>query len=434
MTTPTRTAGLDALRAFVPHAGADYRRDRNHDTGPARTNVSGLSPYIRHRLVTEQEVVDAVLERHNLHTAEKFVQEVSGAPTGRGGSSSVPRSGAVTAKRSVTCSPATCPRTTRTWSPGGPGSRRWTRGGVSSSRPGTCTTTRGCGSRVSGSSPRADLAARCRLLFRHLLDVTPPPTPCRGAGSPVCRPGGRRTWRRRRTSRATRTAVSRRPASRPRPSARRGALPAAVRCRRTTSTAASASASGCCCTRRTWSPRACSRSTRPCFVDPRSRRCPDPAQRSPARCRPRSRPSPPVRSRTLRRGAPVRPCSTRSSPPPSSAGQARRTWDTVVVPYAPVGPVRERLDLLRTRLGAEGVALVTVRRRWDGRAWPQRHGGSSRSESGSRGWSGVGSQRRFGELGGRLSLGLEARVWPARSRRPRAGGLPPLSWPVNEPP
>ncbi|MCL9666109.1 hypothetical protein L2091_12835 [Curtobacterium albidum] len=42
--------------------------------------------------------------------------------------------------------------------------------------------------------------------------------------------------------------------------------------------------------------------------------------------------------------------------------------DTVVVPFAPVGPVRERLDLLRSRLSAEGVALVTVRRRWDGRA------------------------------------------------------------------
>ncbi|WP_242089040.1 FAD-binding domain-containing protein [Curtobacterium sp. DN_7.5] len=76
MTIPTRAAGLDALHDFVPRAGADYRRDRNHDLGPSRTNVSGLSPYIRHRLVTEAEVVDAVLDRHSLHAAEKFVQEV----------------------------------------------------------------------------------------------------------------------------------------------------------------------------------------------------------------------------------------------------------------------------------------------------------------------------------------------------------------------
>lgn len=76
MFIPTRAAGLEALHDFVPHAGADYRRDRNHDLGPSRTNVSGLSPYIRHRLVIEEEVVDAVLQRHSLHAAEKFVQEV----------------------------------------------------------------------------------------------------------------------------------------------------------------------------------------------------------------------------------------------------------------------------------------------------------------------------------------------------------------------
>lgn len=76
MFIPTRAAGLEALHDFVPRAGADYRRDRNHDLGPSRSNVSGLSPYVRHRLVTEEEVVDAVLERHSLHAAEKFVQEV----------------------------------------------------------------------------------------------------------------------------------------------------------------------------------------------------------------------------------------------------------------------------------------------------------------------------------------------------------------------
>ena len=44
--------------------------------------------------------------------------------------------------------------------------------------------------------------------------------------------------------------------------------------------------------------------------------------------------------------------------------------DTVLVPYAPVGPVQERLDVLRPALGSEGVGLVTVRRSWDSRAWP----------------------------------------------------------------
>ncbi len=74
---PTRAAGLGRLAAFVPRAGRDYAQGRNADPGPgARHNVSQLSPWLRHRLVTEAEVVDAVLARHSFAAAEKFVQEV----------------------------------------------------------------------------------------------------------------------------------------------------------------------------------------------------------------------------------------------------------------------------------------------------------------------------------------------------------------------
>lgn len=76
MFTPTRAAALNALAEFVPRAGSDYARDRNTDTGPGRDNVSSLSPYIRHRLLTEREVVAAVLEQHQPSTCQKFVQEV----------------------------------------------------------------------------------------------------------------------------------------------------------------------------------------------------------------------------------------------------------------------------------------------------------------------------------------------------------------------
>ena len=76
MFTPTRAAGLQSLADFVTRAGSDYARDRNYDTGPSRENVSTLSPYLRHRLLTEREVVAAVLERHSLGSSEKFVQEV----------------------------------------------------------------------------------------------------------------------------------------------------------------------------------------------------------------------------------------------------------------------------------------------------------------------------------------------------------------------
>ncbi|MDX5402960.1 MAG: DNA photolyase [Rhodobacterales bacterium] len=75
--TPTRTAGLERLTRFIPHAGADYARMRNHDLGAGQhVHVSTLSPWIRHRLVTEAEVLRAVLARHSLTAAEKFVQEV----------------------------------------------------------------------------------------------------------------------------------------------------------------------------------------------------------------------------------------------------------------------------------------------------------------------------------------------------------------------
>ena len=72
----SRAEGLARLDAFLPHAGRDYAARRNHDHGPqARDNVSVLSPWIRHRLVTEPEVVAAVLGRHAPSACAKFVQE-----------------------------------------------------------------------------------------------------------------------------------------------------------------------------------------------------------------------------------------------------------------------------------------------------------------------------------------------------------------------
>ena len=66
------------LTAFVPHAGRDYASGRNVDRGPLdRSNVSALSPYIRRRVITEEEVVRAVLRQHSFAAAEKFVQEVA---------------------------------------------------------------------------------------------------------------------------------------------------------------------------------------------------------------------------------------------------------------------------------------------------------------------------------------------------------------------
>ena len=74
---PSRTSALSRLAEFVPAAGRLYDTGRNTDAGPDRPGaVSRLSPYLRHRLITEHDVVAHVLARHSLGAAEKFIQEV----------------------------------------------------------------------------------------------------------------------------------------------------------------------------------------------------------------------------------------------------------------------------------------------------------------------------------------------------------------------
>ena len=75
--TPTRAAGLARLEIFAGRAGDVYDRCRNYDLGPEqRANVSALSPWIRHRLITEEEVIRATLARHPFEKAERYLHEV----------------------------------------------------------------------------------------------------------------------------------------------------------------------------------------------------------------------------------------------------------------------------------------------------------------------------------------------------------------------
>jgi len=72
---PSRDAALARLAEFLPRAGRAYAGRRNHDL-PGHRDVSRLSPYVRHRVLTEEEVLAAALQRHSPEAAEKFVQEV----------------------------------------------------------------------------------------------------------------------------------------------------------------------------------------------------------------------------------------------------------------------------------------------------------------------------------------------------------------------
>jgi deoxyribodipyrimidine photolyase len=74
---PTRAEGLARIARFRPRMGRAYAQTRNFDRGPERRdNVSLLSPYLRRRLVTEQEAVAAALGAHG---AAQLLEELAGA-------------------------------------------------------------------------------------------------------------------------------------------------------------------------------------------------------------------------------------------------------------------------------------------------------------------------------------------------------------------
>ncbi|GAA3331217.1 FAD-binding domain-containing protein [Curtobacterium citreum] len=332
MTTPTRAAGLDALRAFVPHAGADYRRDRNHDTGPARTNVSGLSPYIRHRLVTEQEVVDAVLDRHSLHTAEKFVQEVFWRTYWKGWLEQRPEVWRRYRGEVRDLLAGDLPAHYEDVVAGRSGIEAmdaWVRELVETGY--LHNHTRMWFASIWVFTLELPWQLGADFFSRHLLDGD--------AASNTL------SWRwvaglqtRGKTYLATTENIARYTDGR-------------------------------------FAPTGLATEARALDEEPFPAAVPVPSDDVDGRVGERVGlllHEEDLEPESLLAASRSSGATVLNSVEPSAvlgwAGAAN--LDTVVVPYAPVGPVRERLDLLRTRLGAEGVALVTVRRRWDGRAWP----------------------------------------------------------------
>jgi deoxyribodipyrimidine photo-lyase len=73
--SPQRESGLSLLHDFLPRI-PHYRSQRNYDI-PGESFVSGLSPYLRYRLVRECEVIDAVLDNFSYEEASSFIEEVA---------------------------------------------------------------------------------------------------------------------------------------------------------------------------------------------------------------------------------------------------------------------------------------------------------------------------------------------------------------------
>ncbi len=69
-----RKSALVRLADWMPHA-REYASTRNFDRH-GHDHVSLLSPAIQRRLITEEEVVAAVLQEYPLRAVEKFVQEI----------------------------------------------------------------------------------------------------------------------------------------------------------------------------------------------------------------------------------------------------------------------------------------------------------------------------------------------------------------------
>ncbi len=73
----SRDGALKKLDSFINSELANYSFKRNFDLGPKdKSNVSCLSPYISHRLITEYEVAKTVLAKLPYQKVEKYIQEI----------------------------------------------------------------------------------------------------------------------------------------------------------------------------------------------------------------------------------------------------------------------------------------------------------------------------------------------------------------------
>ena len=73
----SRSEVLDKLNKFLESDISNYNTKRNFDFGATnRNNVSCLSPYITHRLITEYETAKLVLKKYPFQKVDKFIQEI----------------------------------------------------------------------------------------------------------------------------------------------------------------------------------------------------------------------------------------------------------------------------------------------------------------------------------------------------------------------
>ena len=73
----SRASAIERLNKFIDQNLFEYSKLRNFDFGPSnRSNISCLSPYITHGIISELEVIRKSLSKFSFSKNEKFIQEV----------------------------------------------------------------------------------------------------------------------------------------------------------------------------------------------------------------------------------------------------------------------------------------------------------------------------------------------------------------------
>ena len=74
---PSRAKALEQLDHFIENNLVEYSKLRNFDFGPnKKNNISYLSPYITHGIISEIEIIKQSLNKFSFSKNEKFIQEV----------------------------------------------------------------------------------------------------------------------------------------------------------------------------------------------------------------------------------------------------------------------------------------------------------------------------------------------------------------------
>ena len=74
---PSRTFAEELMNKFIENNLVNYSKLRNFDYGPdKRSNVSCLSPYVTHGVISEVELIQKSLNKYSFVKNEKFIQEI----------------------------------------------------------------------------------------------------------------------------------------------------------------------------------------------------------------------------------------------------------------------------------------------------------------------------------------------------------------------